>query len=523
MQHNCPGYMAVPKRLNLSQLSTSVRSPDLEGTCTADVLAVNRYISDTSFSDTTRQTPPAEDFPYTYDILLTDGEYKRKCLLSVTLNPLVRKNILCSGSTVVVRKLLPIATPTLSLIMICDVTVVKQNGIPLQDPPFWPGASEREKRDVPLVSSRGSYLSTWNSVDPFGQQWNQQTLLQLDRKEAAKFLSDRWKLERLTSGRLGRKCESMICGRVVSKSRLVHFGKPRDSRRPFPFMFNVVIQDETSRLPVVIWDELCVKLFKGIHVGDVLALKRFKVKPRYQRAIPSIQSQLPQLLQTREHEPKSSSSTNTQASLAPPSSKSSTVSGLVEISLLDNSVVRLISPTLFNSLELNIPPVSYKFVPLSDVRHIPDNILLDMVGLVTFVGRWERSRQDVNVTKTCADLWSWRWVAVKDESSAKSVLLQLFACSNPLAWNALEPGKVLVCTRCRVCSIVASSRGKPARMVFLTTTSDSQVGISSETAVIGCTSPLLDIRDTIECWGCRKRSILSLVSLCRCDEVECVR
>ena len=470
--------MAAPSRLNLFDLPGSVVNGNVGGRCTADVLAVNRYLTDTFLRQITGEMP-SEDFPYAFDILLTDGVHKRKFLLSAALNSLVCKNILRAGSTVEIRERRPL-TGHAHVLLLCRLSVENQGTVAV-DLPFWPYASEREKQDVPLISSRGSYLSLWNSVDPSGKPWEEDSVKSLGRNEAAKFLKERWKLQHISSRHVGMKCSSVIIGRVITKSRLVHFGKPKDTNKVFPFLFNIVIQDETGTIPVVVWEELCVKLFKTIHVGDILAVQRYKVKPKYQRTIPLVQSQVPQLSQVHVHKPQSLAS-STQGIIPCQSTEPSQGTDLVEISLINSSVVRLISNTHANSLGLKMSPVAYKFVPIFDIRHVPDNVILDVVGVVTFVGQWERLRQTVEGSKTCPDLWSFRWVAVKDESSTKSILLQLFACSNPMAWNALEPGKVLVCTRCLISSSVTSSRGKPARTVFLTTTTDSQVlPYSSET------------------------------------------
>ena len=436
-------------------------------TCIADVMAIKRYLPDLTFHYTTGEIPFV-DFPYAYDILLTDGEYKRKCLLSVHLNALVHKNVLRVGSTIEIMDTRFLKSPH-SILLLCNILVVNQRDAALPDVPFWNGASHYERTDAPLVSSRGCYLSLWNSVDPSGQHWDRHSIQCLDRESSARFLAERLKMERLTSRDIGRVSVRGIVGRVVNKTRIVHFGKSRDLRNPFPFVFNFVLQDETASLPVVVWNELCVKLFKSIHVGDVVAVRRYKVKPRYQRSYSIVQRQFSELSQIQ------SQTSDTQT--VQTATSNAFGNRLVEVSLMDSSVVCQIPLSICTALHLDFPSVVHTFVPFSDVHHMPDNIFLDVVGMIIFVGRWERSRRDVDVvTKTCPDLWSWRWVAVMDNSSRKSILLQLFACSLPMAWNALKPGKVLVCTQCRICSITSCSRGKPARTVFLTTTCDSQVG-----------------------------------------------
>jgi hypothetical protein len=437
----------------------------------ADVLAVKRYLTDTFICQITGETASA-DFPYIFDILLTDGVHKRKFLLSPALNSLVCKNILRVGSTIEVKEVRPVMGHA-HILLLFEISVKNLRTV-AGDFPFWPYASEREKQDVPFISSRGSYLSLWNSVDPHGQPWESYSVKSLDEDEAVKFRRDRWKLENISSKHVGMKCSFVVCGRVITKSRLVHFGKPKDCGKLFPFMFNFVIQDETATIPVVAWEDMCVKLFKTIHVGDILTVQRYKVKQKYQRMISLVQSPVPQLTQAHIHKLQSLTS-STKGMIPCPLTASSQQ---IEISLMNNSVVRLISVAHANSLGLKILPVVYKFVQISELQHLADNIILDVMGVVTFVGQWERLRQAAEVSKTCPDLWSFRWVAINDESTTKSILLQLFACSNPMAWNAVEQGKVLVCTRCLISSSVTSSRGKPARTIFLTTTTDSQIYVA---------------------------------------------
>ena len=138
----------------------------------------------------------------------------------------------------------------------------------------------------------------------------------------------------------------------------------------------------------------------------------------------------------------------------------------------DDFVSRLDNKSL-SFLRLRLPPIGHRFVDLDILYHVPDNVVLDVIGLVVYAGRPVRMRK-VPGTKT-PGFFTMRWVALRDSSSTRVTMLELYACSDPQAWEAVVPGRILVCTNVRVKSLVSNSKGLPARLVYLTTTENSQV------------------------------------------------
>ena len=144
-----------------------------------------------------------------------------------------------------------------------------------------------------------------------------------------------------------------------------------------------------------------------------------------------------------------------------------------EISVGDKTTILCLDNKSLSFLRLRLPPIEHRFVDLDILYHVPDNVVLDVVGLVVYAGRPVRMRK-VPGTKT-PGFFTMRWVALKDSSSTRATMLELYACSDPQAWEAVIPGRILVCTNVRVKSLVSNSKGSPARLVYLTTTENSQV------------------------------------------------
>jgi hypothetical protein len=62
-----------------------------------------------------------------------------------------------------------------------------------------------------------------------------------------------------------------VCGRVVSKSRIVHFGK-RSQAHKYPFSCDVVLMDGSERIRVTLWNEVARDHYQSIVLNDVLVI-----------------------------------------------------------------------------------------------------------------------------------------------------------------------------------------------------------------------------------------------------------
>lgn len=138
------------------------------------VLALDRYLADA------RAAPDS----YSYDVTITDGQWRVKCSLSPGLNRLVQVNSLRCGSRALIARLSLVHDETrLQHSCVCIEEARYDSSDPdilrtIKDPDalrWWArdavGSSVMAITDVPLKNNRKHYLSLWNNEDPHGAAW----------------------------------------------------------------------------------------------------------------------------------------------------------------------------------------------------------------------------------------------------------------------------------------------------------------------------------------------------------------
>lgn len=246
---------------------------------TVKVLDIFRYIVDRSF-------PILDpDFTDAFDIVITDGRYKTKCLLSTSLNSLVYKNKLRENSVVTVTECSSLIdeesleqVPFVILQSIQILNLASENcDVVREEIQFCEDAAPNEKQEIPLAASRGYYLPLWNDEDCFGERWFSAPDLQpvnpITNAITIHDLNMFWKA-------LPRPFPALI-GRVVSKTRLNHYGKASDEKRRYPYQAYLELEDRTATVSVCIWSSFCVLLYNYLQVGDIVALLNYRINRRF--------------------------------------------------------------------------------------------------------------------------------------------------------------------------------------------------------------------------------------------------
>lgn len=140
------------------------------------VVALQRYLSE--------QTDSQQLDSYSYDVTLTDGVWRAKCFLHPSLNHLVHKNTLKTGSDIRISQCSFVYNERrLGHGYIC----IEQLGYGAERSAVLPRINdvgslpmlvkhgmERSvllQSDVPLQVTRKHYLSLWNNDDPEGEIW----------------------------------------------------------------------------------------------------------------------------------------------------------------------------------------------------------------------------------------------------------------------------------------------------------------------------------------------------------------
>ncbi|XP_029924384.1 RPA-related protein RADX [Myripristis murdjan] len=392
------------------------------------VIGLQRYLS-----EQTEGVQPQVD-SYSYDVTLTDGVWQAKCFLDRTLNQLVHKNILRTGTDVsitewsfvyserrvghgyiCIEKLRCVSESSGILPHVTDVTslpVLVKHGM----------ESMALLGDVPLQVSRKHYLSLWNNDDPEGNVWRPYSPTPDVVLDVSKIML----LCDLESSFRNTWKPLPLLVRIIHKSRLRYYGK-FGLKIDYPYQAYFEVADQSGTMSLVLWNELCPEFYQRLNTGTVLYLQNYTLKQSYSnRSHP----------QMDHHRMKNFSS--------------------VEICLNPRnpaSVVTMVSPKSVLP-QWRLPDVSYQFTTRSELQSLGNNSACDVIGLVTFVGRVERVRSKGN--KGPEKYWTYRWVHAIDGTSNHPFILEIFSSSQPEVFNHVCPMTYLVCTQMRVCHVEGS-------------------------------------------------------------------
>uniref|UniRef100_UPI003AAD73EB RPA-related protein RADX n=1 Tax=Centroberyx gerrardi TaxID=166262 RepID=UPI003AAD73EB len=395
------------------------------------VVALQRYLSEQT--DGPQQQQQQLD-SYSYDVTLTDGVWQAKCFLDSSLNHLVHRNILRTGTDISITECSFVYNERrLGHGYICIEKVKcgsQSSGIlpsvnDVNDLPMLikPGMESMAlQSDVPLQVSRRHYLPLWNNDDPEGNIWT-------SHAPTPDVVLDVSKITLLCD--LESSCRNTwkplpLLVRIIHKSRLRYYGK-FGLKIDYPYQAYFEVADQSGTMSLVLWNELCPEFYQRLDVGTVLYLQNYSLKPSYaNRSHPQMDHHRMKIFKS------------------------------VEICLNPRnpaSVVTVVSPK--NVLpQWGLPEVAYQFTTRSELENLANNSACDVIGLVTFVGRVERVRSKGN--KGPEKYWSHRWIHAVDGTSNHPFILEIFSSSQPEIFNHVCPMTYLVCTQMRVCQVEGS-------------------------------------------------------------------
>lgn len=145
------------------------------------VIALQRYLLGQGEG---QQPQQGETDSYTYDVTVTDGVWRAKCLVSPCLNHLVHTNTLRTGTDISITQCSFVYNEKIlghGYICIEKLTCGAEASVVLPGvkdagslPILVKHGMERSvllQSDVPLQVSRKHYLSLWNNDDPEGDIW----------------------------------------------------------------------------------------------------------------------------------------------------------------------------------------------------------------------------------------------------------------------------------------------------------------------------------------------------------------
>jgi len=420
---------------------------------------VMRFIPDWSF-DPDVCGPINESCPEAFDIVVFDGCGFIKIVLHTSCNFLVQKHLLYHGCFVKISELALACKGNQPFVVAGDVDVL-ETSLTMQQLDFIGKVREKPeyKKIVrkPALTYREYYVSLWTNEDPPEPgYWNLLCLGRVVKSCNMDLLSNIAKiLEKFDSEHGSETLHRSIAGRILSKSRMIHFAKVVSSMTTsFPFQFYVELADATANIILVFWGLNALQWFDRIEVGDVIAAESFTVR--------KVNANLSQNWRRNSHRGKGVQELEFSLSYSSPLKK------IVSAREID---------------DLHLPQVTYSFVSHTDLSESPDDMIFDVFGIIVYTGRVERikkkkpKRAVVSTEPQAPDVsvcvyWQYRWVGLVDGSNSRPYFLKLFSCCKQ-EFHTLQPGQFLVCTNVVVKSDAINSR--TPRNVYVTSTVESQV------------------------------------------------
>uniref|UniRef100_A0A3B4A2Q8 Uncharacterized protein n=1 Tax=Periophthalmus magnuspinnatus TaxID=409849 RepID=A0A3B4A2Q8_9GOBI len=410
-----PTRSPILERLCVTQ-SLKLRPED---TSPVTVVALHRYLADSGEAQ-------QQDDSYSYDVTLTDGVWRAKCFLHSSLNHVVHKNYLRTGTDISItqcsfvyneRRLghgylciedLTCRTDT------CTVRTYDKDISAL--PILVKHGMERTislQSDVPLQVSRKHYLPLWNNDDPDGEMWASEPLSENTVLDVSKITF----LCNLEGQFQNLQKPFPLLVKIIHKSRLRYYGK-YGLNIDYPYMTYFEVADQSGTMSLVLWNDLCPEFYQRLHEGTVLYLQNYSLKRSY------LNRSRPHMDHYRMNAFNS-----------------------VEICLNPRkpaSVITIISPKSVLP-QWGLPEISYRFITRSELNQLSNNFVCDIIGLVTFVGRVERIR--------CKKYWTYRWIHAVDGTSDLPLIIEMFSSSQPEIFSHICPMTYLVCTQMRLCHV----------------------------------------------------------------------
>ncbi|XP_046529725.1 RPA-related protein RADX [Equus quagga] len=399
------------------------------------VVAVQRYLLEDEPRDRIRKPPL-----YCYDVTISDGVYQEKCYLDPSLNSLVYKNILKVGIEMRISRVSCVYNERrLGQGILCIDNVhcgETLEAISLETP--FRNRAHEEIPERPLRGGKSHYLALWNNEDPYGDIWLTNKQPEEHNFNNTKIIS----LSQLEMTWTNRRSFPALLVRILHKSKLRYYGKP-DKNMIEPYQTFLEVADSSGTVSVIMWNALCPEWYKSLRVGLVLLLQDYSVKKSYPvRTQPLPADPQIKLISTME----------------------------ICLNLRDPPNNIIIIPEKQVKPEWRLPKLNPRFITRSELDDMPANHICDVIGILVFVGRVQRSKKK----ESREDFWSYRWIHIADGTSEQPFIVELFSTSQPEIFENIYPTTYFMCTQLKV---VRNDTQVP-KLLYLTTTNESRVFIT---------------------------------------------
>ncbi|XP_061265328.1 RPA-related protein RADX isoform X1 [Bos javanicus] len=395
------------------------------------VLAVQRYL----LEDEPRDVKPKPPL-YCFDVTISDGVYQEKCYLDPSLNSLVYKNILKVGIEVRIFRVSCIYNEKrIGQGILCIDNVLcgeLLESVSLETP--FRNSAHREVPERPLRGEKSHYLPLWNNEDPYGDIW-------LNNKQPKEHEFNHTKIISLSHLEMtwsNTKNLPPLLVRILYKSKLRYYGKP-NKKIIEPYQTFLEVADSSGTVSMIMWNTLCPEWYKSLHVGLVLLLQNYSIRKSY----PFRMQPLP---------------------VDPHIKLISTMEICLNIRDFPNIII---IPEKQVKPEWRLPKLNHRFVTRSELDKMPNNYICDVIGVLVFVGRVQRSKKK----DSREDFWSYRWIHIADGTSEQPFIVELFSTSQPEIFEHIYPMTYFTCTQLKV----VRNDDQVPKLLYLTTTNESHI------------------------------------------------
>ena len=390
-----------------------------------------------------------------YDAVLSDGSVRSKVLLSPSLTPLVEQGGLLPGTVVTCYDSCVRYDETViggaGFVLVRALKIRRreseeeQRAAAAADVRWGSAEGSRERQPRPLISSRSYYLSLWNDGS---LEWEPEAAppAQPEEEKAEGQGGEEAQAVSVSGFHIHDHQESLITiigavsgdytgsqtliARVVSKSRVVHFGKVSSSAAA-PFFFELLLLDATGTVKASVWNSLVSVYYRQLQVGQVVALSGFRLRGR----------------QDKEEVELSINPYNPTGSIA------------------------VVQQSEWEVLEPPLPPVPFTLTGVEAARFVADGQHVDLCGVCVWCGPMQREYSRAHHQFYCH-----RFLLLADDGGSNSaVAVKLYANSQDAAVAALQTGDVLLITNAQTVTTRELSSSRDQRSVYAQSTQFSQL------------------------------------------------
>lgn len=257
---------------------------------TVQIINIQRYIRDKKAELMLPMEMP-NTIKSIYDLTLSDGINKLKCVLHPSLNKQVEHGDIIINSLVIIKQYKKWYDETKPgsgkdpILVIFELASLSEIEFELNSSPGSMKTLNKTNIQKPLIGDRGYYISLYNDdcFDMHDSNIFCNKLPIIEKSNYQEIQEDIITFNEIRENFFTTPSQiytEPIIGRVIQKTSLNHYAKIEDNHNPFPLNFQIQIVNENEILTVTIWNRLACYYFNCINIGMLILIQNFKVQKK---------------------------------------------------------------------------------------------------------------------------------------------------------------------------------------------------------------------------------------------------